>query len=48
MCIVGSHDTNTLIVERQWESMAAMEKAYETTKANPDFQKPTQRLNNII
>ena len=37
-CIVGGHDTNTLIIERQWDSMAAMETAYEKALANPEFQ----------
>jgi hypothetical protein len=28
-CVFGGHDTNTLIIERQWDSFAAMEAAYE-------------------
>jgi hypothetical protein len=36
--ISGGHATNTLIVERQWASMAAMEAAYEKSFANPDIQ----------
>ena len=36
--ISGGHDTNTLIIERQWESLAAMEGAYEKSFADPDIQ----------
>ena len=36
--IAGEHDTSTLIIERQWESMAAMEAAYEKSFADPDIQ----------
>lgn len=28
-CVFGGCDTNTLIIERQWDSFAAMEAAYE-------------------
>lgn len=31
-------DSNTLVLERQWASMAAMEAAYEKSWANPDIQ----------
>jgi hypothetical protein len=37
-CLTGSHDTNTLIVERQWASMAAMEATYEKAFADPEHQ----------
>ena len=47
-CIIGGHDINTLIVERQWESMAIMEKAYEITLTNPDYQKLSQKLNSFV
>lgn len=36
-CYLGG-DTNTVIVERQWESMAAMEAAYEKAFMNPEIQ----------
>ncbi len=36
-CILGGHDTNTLIIERQWESFAAMEAAYEKFLADPEY-----------
>ena len=37
-CYLGGHNINTLIVERQWESLAAMEAAYEKTFADPEYQ----------
>ena len=37
-CIMGGHDTNTIVVERQWDSLAAMEAAYEKALADPEFQ----------
>jgi hypothetical protein len=37
-CYVGGHNINTLIVERQWESMAAMEAVYEKAFADPEYQ----------
>ena len=36
--ISSVHNSNTLILERQWTSMAAMEAAYEKSFANPDIQ----------
>jgi hypothetical protein len=35
---VGGHNINTLIVERQWESLATMEAAYEKAFADPEHQ----------
>jgi hypothetical protein len=34
----GGHDTNTLVIERQWENLAQMEAAYERAFADPDWQ----------
>jgi hypothetical protein len=36
--LLGADESNTLIVERQWPSMAAMETAYEKAMADPDWQ----------
>lgn len=35
-CISGPHQTGTLIVEREWESFAAFEAAYEKAFANEE------------
>lgn len=37
-CISGTHDLSTSILEREWESMAAMEAAYEKSFANPEIR----------
>ena len=37
-CWVGGQDMDTLIVEREWESMAAMEAAYSEVMADPEWQ----------
>jgi hypothetical protein len=37
-CISGGHTTNTLIVERQWESLAVMEAAFKEIAALPEWQ----------
>jgi hypothetical protein len=36
-CVMGGHDLNTVITERQWDSLAAMEAAYEKAAADPEF-----------
>jgi hypothetical protein len=35
-CISGRHNTDTLIVERQWESMAALEAAWQKALSDPE------------
>jgi hypothetical protein len=37
-CFMGGDNINTLIIERQWESFAAMEAAYEKALADPEWQ----------
>ncbi|HOU11536.1 MAG TPA: hypothetical protein PKZ84_00320 [Anaerolineae bacterium] len=37
-CYIGGHNLNTLIIERQWESLAAMEAAYEKAFMDPEYQ----------
>jgi hypothetical protein len=37
-CFFGGHNTNTLIVERQWESLAAMEATYEKAFTDAEWQ----------
>lgn len=37
-CVIGSLDQNMLIIERQWESLAAMEAAYEKVMGDPKWQ----------
>ena len=47
-CYIGGHDTNTLIVERQWDSLAAMEAAFEKVFADPEHQARGAELDSII
>ena len=42
------HEINTLFVEREWESMAAMEAAYEKALADPEYQKLSVELSGIV
>lgn len=35
----GTHDFDTLIVEREWDSMSAMEAAFEAAFQDPEYQK---------
>ena len=37
-CISGPYYNNTLILEREWESMALFEATYEKSFAHPDLQ----------
>ena len=36
--LVGGEGANTLVIERDWPSMAAMEAAYDKAMANPGWQ----------
>ena len=37
-CYIGGHDINTLIIERQWDSLAAMEATYEKAFVDSEWQ----------
>ena len=47
-CMVGGHDLNTLIVERQWESMAAMEATHEKAFADPEHQALNMETSSVV
>ena len=47
-CMMGGCDTNTLIIERQWDSLAAMEAAFEKTLADPEWQALNEEMTSII
>jgi hypothetical protein len=47
-CIIGSLDQNTLIIERQWESLAAMESTYEKVMADPAWQALSKEVASIV
>jgi len=37
-CLIGGHNTDTLIIERQWESLAAMEATYNKAFVDSEHQ----------
>jgi hypothetical protein len=47
-CLVGGLDSNTLIIERQWNSIAQMEATYEKALADPEMQALQQESATII
>ena len=42
------HDGNTLVIEREWESMAVMEATYEKIFTDPNYQLLSPQLEGII
>ena len=40
--ITGGHPASTLIIERQWPSLAAFEATYEKSLADPEYQAITE------
>jgi len=46
--ITGSDEMNTLIVEHHWESLAAMETAFNKLMADPEWQALGPRAETII
>jgi hypothetical protein len=47
-CVIGGHDTNTVIVERQWDSMAAMEAKFDEAFADAEYQALADEGTSII
>ena len=46
--LVGGHTTDTLIIEREWESLAALEAAYEKAYVSTERQALVQSLEPIL
>lgn len=46
--LTGINNTNTLIVERVWESMRKMENVMEESAFDPDLMKLNEKLNDIM
>jgi hypothetical protein len=44
----GNHGTDTLIIELEWESFAAMEAAYEKILADPEHQALQKEVGSIV
>ena len=47
-CLSGINDMNTLIIERQWESLAKMEATFEKAMSDPEYQKLQQESTPIV
>ncbi len=47
-CLSGPINWNWIIIERQWESMAKMEKFMMKLYLDPESQKLSEKLNSII
>lgn len=47
-CVMGSLDQNTLIIERQWDSLAAMESTYEKVMTDPAWQSLGKEIASIV
>jgi NIPSNAP len=45
---IGTHDINTSIMEREWESLATMEAAQEKALADPEWQALTPEFEAIM
>jgi hypothetical protein len=45
---VGGGSTNTLVIERDWESLADMEAAYEKAFIDPEWQAVSAESSSII
>ncbi|MFW9771656.1 MAG: hypothetical protein ACFFFB_17430 [Candidatus Heimdallarchaeota archaeon] len=44
----GAYDTQTLVIERQWQSMALIEKAYVKAFLDSDYQKLSEKIEPIV
>ena len=47
-CIIGRYDQNTLVIERQWGSLAEMESTYEKVLALPEYQALGKEIESIV
>ncbi|MFX1406217.1 MAG: hypothetical protein ACFFC9_05170 [Promethearchaeota archaeon] len=46
--LMGAYNNDTLIVEREWDSMAKMEKLLTKSYLDPDYQKLEKKLESIV
>ncbi len=45
---LGGHDTDTLVIEWIWDSLAQMEEAHARAQAHPELQALEDELNSIV
>ena len=46
--MVGSYDTQTIVIEREWQNMGKMEKAYTKVFLDSEYQKLSEKLDSIV
>lgn len=46
--VIGAEDSNTLIIERQWDCQAVLESTYEKVMAMPEYQALGPELDEIV
>jgi hypothetical protein len=46
--VIGAEDSNTLIIERQWDCLAVMESTYEKALADPEYQALGKEVGSIV
>lgn len=47
-CVIGGLAQNLIIIERQWDSLAEMEKIYEKALADPEYQALGKEVTSIV
>jgi hypothetical protein len=47
-CMIGQYDQNTIVIERQWGSLAEMESTYEKVLALPEYQALGKEIESIV
>lgn len=47
-CVIGAEDGNTLIIERQWDCLAAMESTYEKVMTMLEYQALLNEVASIV
>ena len=47
-CVIGGLSTDMIVIERQWESMAALEATYEKILADPEYKALAVEIARIV
>lgn len=47
-CVIGTEDSNTLIIERQWDCLAVLESTYEKVMADTEYQALQKEIVSIV
>ena len=46
--MIGVYDTQTIVIEREWQSMGQMEKAYIKATLDSEYQKLSEKVDPIV